>query len=345
MMVNADTISGLAGEALVKYRLLRLSGSREFSYCRPGDSPIGVNGEDVALAGDVNCHLLVGRLGSIELEVDGAIALGGLVYPGHEGKGSANAIGRPIGLALMVATAAADVIEVLPMPDGSGRPGLDEVVLFDDFMDLLLTGAERRWSGIQTDTGTITLLDAAAGVLQLEASDGTIGDNDESYVHTTNELFLFAANKPIYLEARLKLGAADTDNANVMVGLLSAPAANAILDNGAGPPASYSGVVVYKVDGGAAWAAEASIAGTQTPIVLTAPGAPGATYQRIGILVVPTSSTSATVYIFIDGVLVGTQAFTYTSATEMAAFAGVKNGATTVNTTLHLDYLLCRQAR
>jgi len=345
MQVLADTITGTAGEALVKYRLLKLTGDRTFKYAHAGEAAVGANDAACASGDTIGVHLLDGRLGSIELMASGAIAQNARVYPGANGKVSAAGIGRAIGIALEAATADGDVIEVLPLQDLSALVGLDEFKVFDDFTDLLLAGAERLWTGVQTDTGTITILDAAGGVLQLEASDGSIADNDESYAHTTNELFLVAAGKPLYFEARIKLGAADTDGANVMVGIISAPAANALQDNGGGPPASYSGVVVYKVDGGTAWEAEASVAGVQTPIVLTAPGAPGTTYRKIGILVVPTSSTSATVYIFVDGVLVGSGAWTFTSFTEAAAFVGVKNGGATVNTTLHVDYVLCRQAR
>jgi hypothetical protein len=345
-MIVADALTGTAGEDLSKYRLVRVSSATTpatYKHCQPGDQPIGVNEEDVASDGRITVHLLL-RLGSIEVEAHEAITQHANVYPGPAGRVAASGIGRPIGIAMTSASAQGDIIDILPLP--ATAPSLDEFAIFDDFFGLLLTGAEAPWKSIVTDSGTFTVLDAAGGVLQLEASDGTIGDNDEAYAYTQNELFCVAAGKPMYFEARVKLGAADAaDAANVMVGVLSGVAANAILDNGAGPPANYDGVVLYKIDGGTAWAAEASVGATQTAIALTAPGRPGTSYQKVGILVVPTSSTSATAYIFVDGVLVGSQAFTFTGMTEMAAFVGVKNGGTAVNTTLHVDYVLCRQAR
>lgn len=348
---DTSMLNAIAGEALGKY--VRVKPSVGSSVTAPitvvaagaGERGIGVTRAAVA-SGEKIAITLYNKQGTMFMVSAAAITALANVYPAASGQASSTASGIALGQALYAATGAGQVIEVLPAVHLDFSDVASFFVLKDDFMDLLLTGNERLWTGTQTDTGTITLLDSAGGVLQLEASDGTIGDNDESYAGTTNEPFLFAANKPIFFETRVKLGAADTDGANVMVGLVSAAnAANTILDNGGGPPASYSGVVVFKVDGGTAWQAEASIAGTQTTITLTSPGAPGTSYQKIGINVIPTSSTSATAYIYIDGVLVGSGAFTYTSATEMSAFVGVKNGGTAVNTTLHVDYVLVAQAR
>jgi hypothetical protein len=346
MMVQ-DAITGTAGEALSKYRLVKLTGDRTFKHCQPGEQPLGVNEEEVASAGNITVELLTTR-GTFEIEAYEAISQNAPVWPGPDGYGAASGVGAPLGYALVAATAQGNIIEVLPATVIQAAPqqGVGDFVLFDDFAGYVPENSnEATWDAILTDSGTVTLGDAKNGVLVIAASDGTIADNDEAYVHSTNELFLVEAAKPIYFETRVKLGAADSDGANVMVGLLSAPAANAILDNGGGPPASYSGVVVYKVDGGSAWQAEASVAGTQQAITLTSPGAPGTTFQKIGILIVPTSSTAATVYVFVDGSLVGSGSFTFTSFTEACAFVGVKNGGGTVNTTLHVDYVLVRQAR
>lgn len=351
--IDVPYLTGLAGEALAKYRRVKMTAGGTTStpptvgYAGAGERGIGCT-RALAASGDPVGVILDSKQGTMPAVAAAAITAMALVYPAANGKVSMVVTGQPLGRAVDAATADGDVIEVLPLAIPSFPDGMaGAFTIRDDFVDLLLTGNERLWTGTQTDTGTITLLDAAGGVLQLEASDGTIGDNDESYCGTTNEPFLFANGKPLYFETRVKLGAADSDGANVGVGLLSAAnAANSLLDNGGGPPASYSGIMVFKVDGGSAWQAEASIAGTQTAIALTAPGAPGTSYQRIGIEFIPTSSTVATVNIYIDGVLVGTTAaFTYTSATEMSAFVGVKNGGTSVNTTLHVDYVLVSQVR
>lgn len=347
MMLAQDTLTFTAGAAITKWRLLRLSGDRTVIHANPGQAALGAADATAASGDPVACHLLFGRLGSLELEAHEAITQNNPVFVGPDGRVAASGLGLPIGVALEAATAQGDVIEVLPYPDISVLFDMSSVIeINEDFIAYVPASSnEALWSNILTDSGTVTLADAKGGRIAIAASDGTIADNDEAYVYTTNEVFIVEAAKPIWFETRVKLAAADTDNANVMVGLLSGVAANALQDNGAGPPANYDGVVVNKVDGGSAWVAEASVGTTQTAIALTAPGAPGTSYQKIGILIVPTSSTSATAYIFIDGVLVGSQAFTFTGMTEMAAFVGVKNGGGTVNTTLHVDYIRVRQAR
>lgn len=358
--IDVPYLTALANEDMAKFRRVRMTAGGSSTspptvgYARAGETGIGITRAAVPASSTApNTSSTVGVIlltkdGTLPMIADGAVTAMALVYPAGNGKATATVTGQPLGRALQAASADGDYIEVLPIlfdmfpSDVAGK-----FTLKDDFFDLLLTGAEALWKGTQTDTGTFTILDTAGGILQLEASDGSIADNDESYAGTQNKPFLFAANKPLFFEAKVALKAADTDNANVIVGLCSAgSAANDLLDDGGGPPASYSGIVVYKIDSGAAWAAEASIAGTQIAIALTAPGAPGVTYQRVGIEFIPTSATVATVNIYIDGVLVGTTAaFTYTSAVAMSALVGVKNGGSTVNTTLYVDYVLCSQVR
>ena len=76
--------------------------------------------------------------------------------------------------------------------------------LFDDFAHY--TDGD-DWTLTATDSGTAAVGDAVGGVLTINASDGTAADNDESYFHTTHELFKFAADKPIRIEARIKFSA------------------------------------------------------------------------------------------------------------------------------------------
>lgn len=206
-----------------------------------------------------------------------------------------------------------------------------------------------------TDSGTGAVGDAAGGILPLVASDGTVADNDETYAELPpNEVFKFAADKPLLFEARVQFTEANTDDANVIVGVKDAVAANTLLDNGGGPAASYSGAVFFKVDGGTRWQCETSNAGTQTTTDLVASDANnlsratqtagGSTYQTLRIEYLPYSSTNAYVNFYIDGVHVCQHDYIFTSATEMQACAGVKNGDTNLET-LNVDYAACYQAR
>lgn len=222
--------------------------------------------------------------------------------------------------------------------------------IVDDFNGALNT---LTWATVLTDSGTAATSDAAGGVLVLTASDGTVADNDEAYVHGQSEAFKFADGKPIVFEARAQWTEANTDDANILIGLKDAGAANSILDDGAGPPASYSGVCFFKADGDTVWSVENSIGTTQKTTQLTAANClsgvaqtcGAGTYQTLRIEVTPITSTKMDIAFFIDDVLVAKHKDqTMASATEMELFAGVKNGGAN-NEVLYVDYIACAQKR
>lgn len=218
---------------------------------------------------------------------------------------------------------------------------------FDDFLEFV-TGD--LWTDTSPDTtATVAVSDAVGGVAVL-TSDAT--DNNEAYLLTTKELFKFAQDKPLVFETRLQYAEANTDDANVCFGFMNAVGANSIVDDGAGPKSSYSGAVFFKVDGGTRWQCESSLSTTQTTTELTAANsldkiaktAGGASYQTFRIEVLPVSSTVAEVSFFIDGVHVAKQNLTYTSATEMNAFVGVKAGGAN-SEVVSVDYVAAYQVR
>lgn len=212
-----------------------------------------------------------------------------------------------------------------------------------------------EWVTTATDTGTAAVGDAVGGIVALTPSDGTVADNDEIYLESPNETFLFANNKPLIFEARVQYAEGNTDDANVIVGIKDAVAANTLLDDGGGPAASYSGAVFFKVDGGTNWQVETSLAGTQTTTDLSATNANnlakavqtagGSSYQVLRLEFLPYSSTNAYVNFYIDGKQVAQHDYVYTSATEMQICLGLKNGAITTVETLNVDYVICAQAR
>lgn len=339
--VDTPTMTFTAGEALEAYRRVKLSGDFTVVKAGAGEDAIGVTCAAVASGGLVTCWLL-NKAGTVPMMASGSISQNAQVFPAADGKITATVTGRAIGFLIgEAATADGDIIEVLPCAFDLFNPSAGRFGFHDDF-EWMITA--HRWTSVLTDSGTASVGDAVGGILALVASDGTVADNDEAYIRTTAEVFKFAASKPIWFEARIQFTEANTDDANIAVGFADAVAANHLLDNGGGPPASYSGIVVYKVDGGTVWQAEASIAGVQTAITLTSTTAGGANYQTIRILWIPTSSTAGTAYIYIDGTLVGSQSFTFTGGTEMCAWAGVKNGAGNLET-LNVDYITAYQVR
>jgi len=226
----------------------------------------------------------------------------------------------------------------------------DIIQRFSDFNEYVTL---HGFTTVVSNSGTVVAGDAVGGRVTLNPSDCSVVDNDEAYLKGANEIFKFANHKPLIFEALVQFTEGNTDDANVIVGLKDAVAADSILDNGAGPAASYSGAVFFKVDGDTIWNVETSIGGTQTTTRLSAANsldkqdktAGGAAFQRLRIEFEPFSSTQANVMFSIDGALVAKHIFTYTSATEMQECFGIKNGANTTVEALVVDYSYCAQAR
>lgn len=187
----------------------------------------------------------------------------------------------------------------------------------------------KRWveSG---DTPVVSTTDAANGVISLASNAAT--DNHACTIASNGEAWDFATGKELWFEARVKLTEANTDDANILIGLCDSPGADVLQDNGAGPPASYDGAVFFKVDGGTTWQFETSDATVQT--TATSPGAfTSATWHTVGFHY----DGVTTITPYIDGVA-GT-AHTITAAiAEMEFVASVKNGGSNKETLL-IDYI------
>ena len=209
------------------------------------------------------------------------------------------------------------------------------------------------WTTTSADAGTAAMSDAAGGVIVLTSGDGTPVDNDECYLLTTNELFLFAAGKPLRLRARVQFAQVATNSANVFVGTMNAVAADALIDNGGGPRANFSGVCFYTRDGSVNWHAGYSDGTTQTLAELTATNSLAKTaavaataasvFTLLEINVIPKTATSMDIIFSINGSIVYKMMDrTYASATEMMVALGVKAGSG-ANQLLSVDAVSCYQ--
>ena len=221
----------------------------------------------------------------------------------------------------------------------------------DDF--LFYTTVHNGWTTTASDSGTITVSDGAAGIVLIHPSDGTIADNDETYLKRTVETFLMASGKPISIGASMKFAEANTDDANIWVGVKDALAANSLVDDGAGMATSFSGFGFFKQDGQTLWSIIASLSTTQTIVQLTAANsldktahtAGSTAYQRLECEFRPNQGGKADICYFIDGVLVyKISNFDYTSATEMQFGFGAKNGGSSEEL-LYIDWAYGYQQR
>jgi len=207
--------------------------------------------------------------------------------------------------------------------------------LFDDFMwftegDIWATTEDAD------KTGTDGIMDVVGGVYQ-NYCDGD--DNDESYCISAGESFKFATGKKLWFEARLRVDEANTDDANVIVGLMDNAGADALLDNGGGPAASYDGAVFCKVDGGTKWQFETSNASDQETTAEVAAYADD-TFVKLGFYF--DGATSITPYV--NGTAGTAHTISLTGLEEMHLFFGIKAGGTNEES-IEIDYVLCTQLR
>jgi hypothetical protein len=198
-------------------------------------------------------------------------------------------------------------------------------------VERFLAGATGAWAAVAT-SGTVAALNERGGGVSITTQ---AADNAEGTLTLSAKPLVVAANKPISFGAMIDFAEAATDDGNVFVGMTSEAVATALGDNGAGPPADYSGVGFHKLDGGLNWIAEFSNSTTQKTQELTADGsldsvvhaAGSATTQLLEIDVLPKTATLCDVVFKIDDVCVAKfMDQVFTSMIAMAPVVIVKAG-------------------
>lgn len=213
----------------------------------------------------------------------------------------------------------------------------------DDFFLLDTT----KWSSVDDGgTGTNTANAAVGGTVSIVTAGA---DNDYHFMkESAAGHFKIATGHPLYTKARFWLTEANTSAANFVIGLSSVVDSTLLGDDGAGPPASYSGALIYKVDGTMSLVFETSNAGVQTTSTLGT-FTSGHVY-RASIVIGPNDGTTA---LAVAEVYDETAGVKYTSPTHkiaiasiaaMSAVYGVKAGSTSAET-LTLDYIGVCQKR
>lgn len=140
--------------------------------------------------------------------------------------------------------------------------GRKNATLVNDFFHY--TTAE-DFTTTASDSGSIaTNATGLTGTITISPSDGTVGDNDETYLESTVRAFKFADDKNLLFYLEGVFTDVGTNNGNWILGFVEDVGANTLQDNGAGPPADYDGANFHKVDGGTNWLVEVSIGTTQS---------------------------------------------------------------------------------
>lgn len=229
---------------------------------------------------------------------------------------------------------------------------MDQVHGFhDDFQGFLTATSTDKYSVVTAVDGTVLQNDAAPGGVAIKSAAATAG-NEDCYLARESESFLFAANKPLHFRARVQATEDDTNQNNLYVGLADAVAADLLVNDGAGPKTSGSMLGFFKVDGGLNWNVIVSIGSTQTKVELTAANSydktahvgSGSADQTLEIEFLPKTSTKADVIFKIDGVTVYKFTdWTFTSATDVQAVCGCKDGDSADEVTINLRNWFCYQ--
>lgn len=172
-----------------------------------------------------------------------------------------------------------------------------QAILFDDFLWYI---SPHMWTSFVTDAGTSVAISGSVAAGAVLITTGAT-DNNEAALTTTNKPFTFAAEKPMLCEANVQYSEANTSAENICFGFSSVMGtANMLLDDGAGPAASFSGAIIYKIDGGTVWRFRTSIGTTYTDSI-SATTAGGATAQVLSIEVRTASSGYVEAVPFVNG--------------------------------------------
>lgn len=324
-----------SGEALEADRLVLISSSTVI-LADGGENPIGLTKEAVASGDQVAVSVLTGSVQKVTASK--AIAAGAAIYATTDGKVSDAVVGAQIGVMVEKTTAANGKAPAIIWQIGRANDALrarsNNVEFFDDFTVIDGTATVGAWNDAVTDGGTIAVIDTVDGVVSI-ATDTTI--EDESYISTQFETFLFSTTKNLYFECKVKLTEANTDDANIIAGLSDTVSADFLLDAGAGPAASYDGVVFFKVLDGTVWQAETSNAGTQATDTNAGAFTDGA-WHKLGINYDFNDGVTAEVTFFMNDVLGATEDLTISGLQEMHGVFGVKAGSANAETLL-VDYI------
>jgi len=231
----------------------------------------------------------------------------------------------------------ADHRMVLPaqMSEVEALGAMPKIDFFEDFHDYTST---QRWTAVVTGTGACALLDTGednAGLMQITC-DAT--DDDGDLLKSTNLQFGVQADKNFFFDARVKHTEGNVDDANVAIGLSTVLAANTFMQvAGAGPPATYDGLLFFKVDGGTVWQFEASNASTQSANTDLGTHTSGA-WERLSFKYDYNDGVTANITPYFNGKADTPVTLTIAGLDPMTMIAGVLAGSGAVET-LIVDYL------
>jgi hypothetical protein len=189
---------------------------------------------------------------------------------------------------------------------------------------------------IMTDGGDGFAVAGTGAVLDGGGMSLTTGGtaNDEASIASVGKLYKNALGASAQARFTVEFTEANTDDAELFIGMSSGAVADQMADSSAGPPSNYSGFGFFKIGGTTTWSVEASNATAQTTQELSASGSltgsaqVSGSRQTLGIDVISKTATTLDVVFSIDEVAVyKVTDFDATSLAAMYLMAVIKSSS------------------
>jgi hypothetical protein len=240
-----------------------------------------------------------------------------------------------------------NVGETHPLAEMGQFSPMKIITLYDDFMYGLnaTTSSTITWGSVDDGgTGTNAFQDARGGIYNVVTA---AADNDHHAMVSQQENFKFIAGKKLWLEARVKVAEATTNESTWWVGLTDTTTTGGMQANAAGPLASYDGALFWKTP--------------ETAMTLNFETSNAGTQNTLSTFATSVTDTWTKVAFYFDGVdkvypyaavndsdewvsYTG-QSLTVTGLEEMHVVFGIKAGPTAGAETLQIDYIFVAQER
>lgn len=212
----------------------------------------------------------------------------------------------------------------------------------------LYYASAQEWTLTTADSATAALQVATAGNqggnMLVSAAGATA--NDEAYLFLTTSRFIFADGATFSVKGKVKFAQAATNNAAIHFGLMSAPAANTIVDTTGVPKSSFSGAIIYSKAGSLYWQGGCSV-GTALQSTASNKVAGGTLAQELRIDIKCTNGVADIQYFVDEEALLDEStawsqpikhSLTYSGAVAMTGYFGMKQCSAAQQTALLQGY-------
>jgi len=228
-------------------------------------------------------------------------------------------------------------------PLWNGIDPSDWILFIDDFITPAIDDIANGSMGYEVVTdaiGTTGIEDGLGGWAEINATNT---DNNETYLASATESFLFDVDKKFVFKCRIKLTEANVNDAGWIIGVSDTVGADFLQDADTGPADSYDGAVFFKVDGTMKIQFETSNAAAQVTNATLADFA-SATVYNLAFVYDYNDGVTALVTPYVNGVAGDAHSLTITGLEEMHFVMGVKAGDTNAES-LMVDYVAIAQER